>query len=224
VNRDPKFRYEIKLVLPAVQIALARSWILSHRDAYCVAYPSRRVNNIYFDTYENSFQNAHLAGVFFRSKLRFRWYGETWKAENGQLELKSRIGKVGEKAVKPIHSTIDIMNSSWKEIIASIEKDSSDLLPVFTATRPVLISHYFREYYQSADGVLRITLDSNMKSYGQAFGFLPNLSTLELQLDQVIVELKASSRESQRISDALLEFPVHTTQFSKFLDGVENIF
>lgn len=218
------YRYEIKLVLPAVQMASARSWIIGHPDAYRVAYPSRRVNNIYFDTYEHGFRNDHLSGVFVRTKLRFRWYGESWEAADGQLELKSRIGKVGAKTVCPVRAALDIQKSSWSEITTGIEEHSGDLQPLLKATRPVLISHYLREYYESGDRALRITLDSEMKAYGQAFGLFPNITAQEPQLDQVVMEIKASTKESQRISDALLEFPVHATQYSKFLSGIESTF
>ena len=68
-------RCEIKFVVPEQELPTVMAHVRSHSAGFREAFPPRRVNSIYFDTYGWSNVDDHLAGVAERCKLRLRWYG-----------------------------------------------------------------------------------------------------------------------------------------------------
>ena len=219
---DDKFRYELKMVFDALRLDEVRSWVYAHSDAFRVRYPPRQVDNIYFDSIERNLKTEHIDGVADRAKVRFRWYGENWIAENGQIEIKVKMGQLGYKKYQPIPTKIDISQLTWREIFVELQKNSAnDFASLLDDLEPVLINHYRREYYESMDGVLRVTLDYEMKAFEQSFGFSPNISFEQTLRNDVIIEMKAMKKYHTRIADALAEFPLYCTQNSKYLNGME---
>ena len=105
-----EWRYEIKLACPESQgqVALVRAWVRTHRAAFMVAYPPRRVNNIYFDSHTLSNLDDNLAGISERCKLRLRWYGADTAIVRGQLELKQKSNTLGSKIVRPLPFMLDL--------------------------------------------------------------------------------------------------------------------
>ena len=163
-------RYEIKMVFNGLQTGLVRSLIIGHSQLFKRAYPSRQVNNIYFDTEDFQFKDAHIQGNESRIKIRQRWYHDTWKFSNSLLEIKSKSGNLGSKTVIPIPVEIDLTDTTWNELrpmIRSYIKQASQHL--ILNTNPVLINNYHREYFESADQLIRITLDTRVNSFSQVF-------------------------------------------------------
>ncbi len=219
---ENKFRYELKMVFDALRLDEVRSWVYAHSEAFTVRYPSRQVNNIYFDSIERNLMMDHINGIADRAKVRFRWYGESWVAEKGQLEIKIRRGQLGHKKIQPISTNIDVSELAWREILAKLQENSAnDFSSLLDDLEPVLINQYRREYYESMDGTLRITLDYEMRAYEQSFGLSPNISFEQSLRNDVIIEVKAMKNNYKKIADALAEFPVYCTQNSKYLNGME---
>jgi len=217
-------RYEIKMVFDRLRLEEVRSWVLSHTHSFRTAFPPRRVNNIYFDTQDFDFLTAHANGVAERAKLRFRWYGEKWIAENGQLEIKKKIANLGNKDIHGIQGTVDISRSNWREIRQFLKANSPDKFKfLLNNTAPVLINLYDREYFVSFDGLVRLTLDYKLRAFGQAFGLTPNIDRPQPLKNVVVIEMKADASFHQKIADALAEFPLYCSAFSKFLTGIENV-
>ncbi len=219
---EHNLRYENKMVFSALRLDEVRSWVYTHSDAFRVAYPPRQVNNIYFDTHERSLMAEHANGVANREKFRFRWYGENWLTRGGQIEIKKKIGRLGYKTTQPIKNTIDISQLNWREIIHLLKEESSEefafLLDNLT---PTIINQYQREYYESADKKIRVTLDYDMRAFAQSFGFSPNITFPQPLLNNVIIEMKAAMKEHQRMADSIAEFPLRCVQNSKYLNAME---
>lgn len=219
---EEKLRYEIKMVFDALRLDEVRSWVYSHSDSFIIPYPSRQVNNIYFDTIERDLLTEHLNGVANRAKVRFRWYGENWLTEGGQIEIKVKNSQLGYKKIHKISEVIDISQHTWTEIIDLLQKDIPEDLALFLSNlTPVIINQYKREYYISMDGLIRVTLDYKMRVFEQTFGFSPNLSFEQALKNSVIIEMKSSKSNHKRIADSLVEFPLYCTQNSKYLNGME---
>jgi hypothetical protein len=218
-NRD--FRHELKFTLPDRLEGSLKNWITCHSNAFYVQYPPRQVNNIYFDSYEYAFREDHLNGLFQREKLRFRWYGDSWKTNQGQLELKFKRGEIGGKKVEWVQQTVDLTKHSWNQVESLLAENSVFFSNWIHATHPVMVNRYQREYFTSSDGIVRITVDTGHIVYDQTFGISPNLIFSKPLDDLVIIEVKASVGEEKRISSVVSELPLYATQFSKYLSGVE---
>ena len=109
-------RYEIKMVYDGLCIPEVESWIKGHSQLFKRAYPTRQVNNIYYDTHDLAFRDAHIQGAFDRFKIRYRWYHNSWIASEGQLEIKHKHGNLGKKEFFPIKAKINIPSLSWIQI------------------------------------------------------------------------------------------------------------
>ena len=223
-----EFRYEIKIVLGASHLSEMRSFVFSHSNAFGIAYPPRQVNNLYFDTFDHQCLIDHIDGVPNRAKIRYRWYGDTWKLNTGQLEIKKKIARLGHKTIFPFTGCIDLVRSNWREVHSALclglglMDISQGILDLLEMLQPTLINRYKREYYLSMDGVVRLTLDYDIRSYEQGFSFRPNISYQKPSLNNLIVELKAPKNEYQRIADVLSEFPRRCSRYSKYLIGMDH--
>lgn len=219
------YRYELKMVYEGVLGPNARGWIRTHPLLFRQAFAPRRVNNIYFDTHDHDWMRDHIDGAPRRAKLRLRWYGEEWAFTTSQLELKVKEAHLGRKESVPIAAAIDLERMAWSDITGLIAAECGDLFRARLAgTRPVLVNTYRREYYVSADGAIRATLDLDLWACSQAFGQSPRLDSPQPQRDLAIIELKARAGEYKRLSEALTAFPTRTIHFSKFLNGMEAAF
>ncbi len=217
-------RYEIKMVFSGLETKQIHNLILGHSQLFKVAFPPRQVNNIYYDSGDFQLLNAHIQGANHRSKLRLRWYHDTWKFSTSQYEIKSKSGNLGTKAVFPITKEIDLTNISWKQLLKTLKPHlAQNILHLLELTSPVLINKYQREYFESADRFIRITLDTNLKSFGQTFGIRPNLKNLSTMRNLTILEIKADATHYLKIASALEEFPQYCSAYSKYIHCTETI-
>jgi SPX domain protein involved in polyphosphate accumulation len=215
-------RYEKKMVFDGLRLDEVRSWVFFHSDAFRVAYSPRRVNNIYFDTFDRNLLMDHIDGVRDREKIRFRWYGESWQTSEGQLEIKKKRGQLGYKVIQPILSNIDVAKLNWREILGLLKTSGTEEFSLlFEYLTPVLINHYRREYYVSSDEKVRVTLDYDMRAFEQSFGFSPNISFSQPLRNDVILEMKADEKDRERMTNSIAGFPLRCLQSSKYLNGME---
>lgn len=220
VSGEP--RYEIKMVFERQHLPLVRSWALGHWAAFRQAYPPRRVNNVYFDTFEHDFLIDHVDGVFDRSKVRFRWYGESWRAAQGQLEIKRKQGRLSFKTLFPLQDGLDLTRLSRQELVDRIRRQlPPEGARLMHALIPVLVSHYRREYFVSAGGEIRLTLDYDLRAYEQVSPFGLNLRFPQPLLDEMVVEFKAPLQAHRLLADVLAAFPLRCVDNSKYLRGLE---
>lgn len=222
MQTDRQVRYEIKMTCEEVYLALVRSLILLHPGGFSEAYPPRQVNNIYLDTPTFDCLNAHLDGAAGRSKLRFRWYGSDYAAVRGILELKHKVGQVGWKEYSPVAATFDLTAMAWDEWLDILHKHARDAAAHWLnqCDRPTLLNRYMREYYESADGKIRITLDYDQVAYEQVMYAWPNL-TLPTPLGGcTVVEIKASPDRYRQVSDVLSSLPLQVERNSKYVSGM----
>lgn len=215
------FRYEVKFACPAGKQALLQAWIRSHRAGFRTAYPPRWVNNIYFDSYDWADLESNLAGVPERNKIRLRWYGHDFEAVQGVLELKQKDGAIGRKIRLPLQSTFDLTSITWRALLRDLRREDLGPLKPLIDNRdvPVIINRYRREYFLSADRLVRLTLDTDLSSYLQTFSPIPNLRRCEPGVALAVVEIKADASEGRRVSRVCSSLPSSVTAFSKYVSG-----
>jgi hypothetical protein len=218
-------RYEIKIPCTYHQLAEIEAWVRLDPAHWRVAFPPRQVNNIYFDTVDCQSLNDNLGGAGSRGKLRLRWYGTRLDTvDDGQLELKHREGMVGWKDVWPFDGVLDLARLSWPEVVPLLRGAAAeqavvwlDRLPV-----PVLINHYWRAYHVTADGRVRLTVDTALRAYSQRLSVRPNLCRPAPIIERIVVELKGGvdSLSHERLIEALARFPLRPDRHSKYVHGM----
>jgi len=218
-TETPNLRYELKMVYDRLALFEVRRWVRGNSHAFRRAYPPRQVNNIYFDTQDFDCLNDHISGVFERQKLRFRWYGANLSQAKGHLELKHKSNRVGWKSYQDIQTIFNLEKMNWGEILKELRGEAA---PVFremlSVSRPVSISGYQREYYQSADNTTRVTLDYDLFGFDQRLSPRPNLKFRTPMLDQMVIEIKCDAENSSHLDAFLAEFPLRIVNHSKYLE------
>jgi hypothetical protein len=223
-DTSSELRYEIKFVCDAHRLSQARSWIRLHPAGFVVAYPPRRVNNLYLDTPHLSSLNANLAGLVAREKLRLRWYGEDMTDIQPFLELKGKRNLLGTKRRCLLLCKLDL-TLPWIEILGIIRAETrgcpKDLAYILqTVNQPTLLNQYQREYYVTPDDAIRITLDFAQVAYDQRLSPRPNLGVRLPIADTVVIEIKAAWEEAERLQEVAAQFPVLRSRNSKYVRGL----
>ena len=221
LGRVTELRFEMKLVCDPGRLAQARSWLRLHPAAFVKAYPPRVVNSLYFDTGHLRCLDANLAGDAAREKLRLRWYGEGRGPVAAVLELKQKENLLGRKRRLQLAGRLDLQRP-WPDIIDAIHDraDERFCIALQTMNRPTLITRYLREYYVTADGAVRATLDYQQRAYDQIVSTRPNLSVRLPTPDRLVVEVKAPERHAERVWDIVSRFPIRRSRNSKYALGM----
>jgi len=188
-----------------------------------MAYPPRRVNNIYLDSAHLSSLTDNLAGLSERRKLRLRWYGDITGMIRPILELKQKINLLGTKYQTLLPNALDL-TLDWTDILAGVRASVTPWWRVVLtqATQPALINRYWREYYTTPDGEIRVTIDSRLTAYDQRLTIRPNLHKPLPISDQVVVEIKASENQAERVAHVANEFPIPRSRNSKYCAGLQS--
>jgi len=221
-DADGRMRYEIKMTCDEVYLPEVRSLILLHPAGFSEAYPPRQVNNIYLDTPALDCLKDHIDGTAQRSKLRFRWYGPDYTAVRGTLELKHKVGHLGWKEYSPVAATFDLTTIAWQDWLDALRSHAQGAAAHWLSwrDRPTLLNSYTREYYESADQEIRITLDYGLVVYEQMLYLVPNLALQTPTAGCAVAEVKAPSTLHQRLSHVLSSLPLQVEHNSKYVSGM----
>jgi len=217
----PAARYEIKMAYEPGLLPELRSWIHSHPAGFATTYPPRQVNSVYMDTPDLDSFNDHLSGIPLRRKLRFRWYGEDLTNAKGIMEVKNKSERVGWKITQPVEHEFDLASKSWDEIMNGLRADTTGVIhEMLFVARPVVLSVYFREYYASGDGLVRLTIDTDLRAYDQLMTARPNIWFRQPLEQPVILELKSDQEDASYISDILSHFPIRANRYPKYMTNL----
>jgi len=215
-------RFEMKMVADERLLPRVQSWLRQHPDGFYERHPSRMVNSVYFDTPDMHRFVENLGGASERRKVRLRWYGERATGVRPVFEIKCKRNKIGWKISHRLREPIDIEGSTWRDIRREVRSELDDELRLHldTSGRPVLIVRYQREYYVTADGVIRATVDYGLQAFDQRHARRPNLRFPEPMPRELIIELKGPSDQGDRMVEAIASIPLRVTKRSKYALGV----
>lgn len=220
-----EYRYERKFHAPDLTLDQVTMVIANHPTHFVKAFPSRRINNVYFDTADLSDFRAHLLGSDRRRKVRIRWYGESMgPARPGVLEVKAKRGTVGTKR----HFQLPPLDFDGRISMAAVGSAVADGTPAaamagfFACAQPALFNTYWRRYFISIDRRFRITIDTDMefrivneRSYSHVRSYKEErLRIIELKYD------KDDDVEAHRIVGRL---PFRLTKHSKYVSGLARL-
>ena len=196
-------------------LALINSLIRS-KLFFRTQYPLRKVNSIYFDTYDYNSIRENLDGVSNKKKIRIRWYGDKNTTKNPIIETKSKKGFETKKESMPIRELDDLKVFSLKNL--KILKETINLkLKQKKIIYPVLTTHYEREYFISLNGKIRATIDYDLKSV-----FLNNSSQIDIIKNFkniCILELKYSTSLDKYVRKNLKDISLRLSKNSKFVNS-----
>ena len=207
-------RYERKFPSNHMSAETLERLIRGHPLGFRKVFPDRQINNIYFDTPSWTTFYENLAGISDRTKYRLRWYGLSAKGIGGaQFELKKKENLLGSKIIYPVKREI-----LWEQMpilpreIPEIQQNSLD---------PILVNSYKRAYYESDDGIFRLTLDQEL-SFAPYLKEAPKLQNLPKQLS--IVELKYDQNKDVHLDDFTQYWPLRLDRCSKYVLGMQLVY
>jgi SPX domain protein involved in polyphosphate accumulation len=217
-------RFERKFVFSETRLAHARAAILrAPGEIMRQAFAPRYVNNLYLDTRGFDACRENLDGIADRRKYRVRWYGDFFGSElRAVLEIKVKNALAGSKIAKPF-KTFSLMRefspSAWPQMLQAAGLDSADA-SWFKSYRPVLFNRYRREYFQSSDGVLRVTLDRDIR-YFRWSASQGITQARESGEPYGVLELKYSPEAEKRAARSSQCYGLRLSRHSKYVRGVE---
>lgn len=220
----PELRHEVKFAASRTRYQELEQWIRLHPAGFRTAYPPRRVNNVYFDTYDLAAYRENLSGVSRRDKLRLRWYGDDAGAEKSVLEVKHRRNQLGWKTLYRT-GAIDLANSSWGELKRGLRAGLPDEGRIWLDSHPlpVLINRYERQYFEHPEGGVRVTLDWRQMVFDQRCARRPNLGQRSNLPDSLVVEVKFGEQNRVLGSSVIQGIPIRASRNSKYTIGVQSI-
>ena len=214
-------RFELKFVAAESAYHDLQSWIRQHPDAFVQPFPCRRVNNVYFDRLGYDSYLDSVEGLPVRTKIRYRWYGDSATPEAGQLEVKLRRHRLGWKqsyAVEVMEPSI----ASW----AAVKGYIRDAIPaqarwwLVEYGWPVVLNRYDREYWVSRETGIRVTLDRGQSIYDQRYAATINTSASTEIPRTVVLEIKGPPDVEETISKLVADLPMVLSRNSKYCSAV----
>ncbi len=221
---EPHRRRERKYPLSVAELLRFRWWQRGHGCAFTPAYPTRTVNNIYFDPPDWASYGDNMSGVSDRKKCRLRWYGEPETAAEATFEVKHRRNAIGHKRQQRIPmSELHLRSLPIGQLCTRLRVLlRADLrLQLDQSHRPVLYNRFRREYYETLDG-LRMTVDTDIVYAHLHRGSLPALRPRP-GATPAVVEVKYPLERRPEAEEALRRFPFRATRFSKYVVGIDHL-
>ena len=217
-------RYELKFVAPPLLHRRVEQAVRLHKAGFFTPYPDRLVNNVYFDNFDFFAYEENLVGTSKRTKVRLRWYGDTWTPEKCTLELKRRRNMLGWKNNYRTGAA-DFVGENWRQIRARLRGQLPDDARMWLDAnpRPVLINRYRRQYFESRDRKIRVTLDRDQQVFAQIFRPTPNRTRKSNLPATLVVECKFASEDRRRGIAAIQGLPLRVGRNSKYVIGVQSL-
>ncbi len=221
----PVWRYERKMLPPGADPAWVEHRIRLHPAGFREVYPPREVNNLYLDTLGRTDFMEHVHGVSERSKTRIRWYGPlNGPIDRASLELKIKRGGVGRKETYPVPGFAFRHTSAAEELHALFGQQPlpAGVRAALELRRPSLVNRYARRYYLSADGLVRLTLDTNLHYYDPRRGSC-SLAHPVRDARTAVVELKYDPAHAEQAAAVVSRLPFRIARSSKYVEGVRRL-
>jgi hypothetical protein len=225
-NKAPEVaRLEIKFVAYEDKENVLLRWLNLHPAGFTSPYPERWVNNVYFDTHNNTAYVENLSGASSRTKVRYRWYGKKQNPGAGTLEIKCKRNYFGWKLRYNIQNAPYEEAATWRKIrnLLSEQLSPEGKLWLHFNPFPVLINRYHRKYFLSSDKKIRITVDTKQEVWDQRFKPKPNYLNKTNLPKTLVVEVKFDRKDRELASQVLQGIPLRVSRHSKFMSGVKAI-
>ena len=207
----------------AKELSFLKKTLLLSNLRFRKAYPSRKVNSLYFDNSKFSAIEDSLSGNSKRKKIRLRWYGDLVKAIKPVLEIKLKQGQLSWKKLYLTSLKLNPNPDNWLEAFASISNDLGaqtikKILPP-THSIPISLISYSREYYESFDGLIRATIDQDLTYRDQTLSQRPNFEIKRKSSNKLILEFKLKKENLHLLRKTSYDLQFNAERFSKYCES-----
>jgi len=220
-----QFRYERKFYTNGFKKKEIETILKFHTALFKEIYYQRRINTIYFDSFNLQHYLDNINGVTRRLKVRIRWYGDLFGfIESPTLELKIKHNLHVGKLLYPLEPfTLD--NNFSIDIARNIFKKSScpEVFKLHLMKLNFsLLNSYMRKYFLSSDQKYRVTIDSGIEAY-KITPYQNNFLCKSKDNRGIILELKYN-KPDDRFADRITNyFSFRMTRSSKYVDGLSRL-
>lgn len=218
-------RCERKYLPGPADLETVRARLHRHPALFREVYPPRAINNLYFDTPELRNYREHVQGCAHRFKLRLRWYGPLrGEIARPVLECKVKHGQVSGKRGFPVPAFTHNGMLPRAELLARLAAGPlpESLRWRLAGMQPVLVNRYHRRYFASAEGHLRLTLDTGLEFF-DARNPAGVLRPVPGVAPRLILELKYAPEYAAETAEAAGHLPFRLARCSKYVLGVEHL-
>jgi hypothetical protein len=86
-----------------------------------------------------------------------------------------------------------------------------------------MLNRYVREYFQTANGRIRATIDRQQQVFDQRVSSVPNFERPAITQDTLVVEFKFARADRQLAVALLANMPLRVGRHSKYMNAVRAI-
>ena len=209
-------RYERKWVFGNFDFNQICIYLFRSKFFFKEQYQNRNVNSIYFDDLNYSSIKQNLDGVSNKKKYRIRWYGDFNILKEPIFEIKSKKGFEVQKKNYEI-SELENCNLLKPNDLNRIKICVNNKFRLKNELVPILSTHYLRHYFVSSNGLVRATVDKNLKS----LSFIKYFGPMKEYTD-LILEMKYDLNLDSFVKKNIDSIPVRFSKISKFISAATN--
>lgn len=223
---NSNLRFERKFVFTDTRHEDIVNRVHKNSFGFIEVFHRRKINNVYFDDSNYNFYKQNVEGVAHRKKLRLRWYGiDTTLIENPTIEIKKKIGEVGDKESYKLRDKKFNLNEHKVRDLQNFMIEHSEDYPALNyflkGLQPTLLNTYERRYFLSFCKRFRITVDFNQYFYNPNYG---SFKTSELPLPETVVELKYALEDDADAREVSQQIGTRLSKNSKYVNGLNLLY
>jgi hypothetical protein len=92
-----------------------------------------------------------------------------------------------------------------------------------TSPFPIIINRYYRKYFLSSDGKIRVTMDTKQAVWDQRFKPFPNFINQANLPPALVVEVKFDRNDRELVSQIFEGIPLRVNRHSKYINGLRAV-
>lgn len=180
-------------------------------------YGVSTVSNLYFDTPDMLLIRRSVSRPVFKEKLRLRSYGTAPENSPVFAEIKRKYSStVSKRRTEMTEADALLLIRGLKEPQTQIEREIAYFSSCYAPLSPAVYLSYIREAYTSADIMLRITFDRDIRYRTENLTLSSGGGIPLLEDESVLMEIKSDTAIPLWLTEHLSREKIYCTPFSKY--------
>lgn len=175
---------------------------------------------MYFDTFALSAFEESISGNQIRQKHRLRWYQTASGESPVTYEIKFKNSHISWKHLHKTNLIINNESESWDELFVKKIKIQEIEFPSLQNLKPASLVTYKRLYYESWDGRIRLTIDSQISFRDQRLLNRPNFKIFTYHHRSSILEMKLAEQDLDLAKSVQHAVNFKPQRFSKYCESI----